>query len=90
MLQKASGQDCTAIPNSMGVKCSSGTCQVLSCERGYQVGKDGRACELVLAGEDGQKVLKKKKRVSRSNKNSLSKKASTNLKGVERSSAKFR
>jgi len=54
------GQDCTAIQHSIGVGCNAGTCQVLSCSKGYKPSSDGKSCILKtgsVEGDNGQTVL---------------------------------
>jgi len=55
------GEDCTAIPNVLGVGCNQGVCSVLSCIRGFEVGADGKSCE-AKATYWGQSVFDRKSR----------------------------
>ncbi|KAF8303317.1 hypothetical protein DL93DRAFT_2090349 [Clavulina sp. PMI_390] len=38
------GQDCSAIPNVWNVACNLGACEVLTCEPGFRVSRDGKRC----------------------------------------------
>lgn len=55
------GQDCTAIPNVNEVACHHGSCEIRSCQRGFQLANNGTTCE-----------VKGNSRVANSNSNSHS------------------
>jgi hypothetical protein len=51
------GEDCTLIDGSKDVACVAGTCQVKSCDFGFELNVNGTGCDLVLDRTNREKLV---------------------------------